>query len=164
MRYCLVCRRAASSGPICSGCGRSFGGNLCSCKHLNPPGAQFCAQCGSTKLLQSAGSIAVGKVVGLLLLGGAVWWGGHLLSGAHWGEAIGRWLWAAYEWLLWKMVVIGSLLFFGWLFGDLFSPRIRRGIERLTGSLLMLIFKIGEKILVSLFSGITHLLGKKVKK
>ena len=164
MRYCLACRRLAASGPICSGCGRSFGGHLCSCKHLNPPDSQFCAQCGSTKLLQSAGSISLGKVMALGLLAGATWWGWRLLAKQHWGEAVGHWLWAAYEWLLWKIVVAGFLLFFGWIFGDLFSPRIRRGVERVTGSLLVLVFKIIEKLLTSLFSAATRKLGGKIKK
>ena len=161
MRYCLACRRMAASGPICSGCGRSFGGHLCSCKHLNPPGAQFCAQCGSTKLLQAASSVSLGKTLGLLLLAALLWFGYRALSPLHPGEAVGRWLWAAYEWLLWKVVVVGALLFFGWLWGDLFSPRIRKGIERLTGALLVLLFKVFEKLLITLFNGLARAFGGK---
>lgn len=146
MRYCLACHRMASSGPICSHCGRSFNGNLCGCGHLNPPGAQFCAQCGSTKLLQAASSLSFAWMPRLLLLVGLGYLGYRLMLGAHWGEGLHRQFSVIYEWLLWKIVVLGMVLGLGWLWGELFAPRVRRGIERIVGSLFLLLFRIVEAV------------------
>jgi hypothetical protein len=85
MRYCLACRRFSAAGPLCTQCGRSFGGRLCNGKkrHLNPPDAQFCGQCGITDLAESASYIPLGCSGRLLAWGGVLWllwWGGgHLL-------------------------------------------------------------------------------------
>ena len=164
MRYCLTCRHLASSGPICSQCGRSFGGHRCEAGHLNPPGAQFCAQCGSTKLLQSASSIAVGRVLGLAVLAGVLWLGYRALPELHWGETLRHQLALVYAWLLWKLVVFGFLGGLAWLFGDLFSPRIRRGVERVVGSLFLLLFRIVEVGFAALFRALAHLLGGRIGK
>ena len=164
MRYCLSCRHLASSGPICSQCGRSFGGHLCDAGHLNPPGAQFCAQCGSTKLLQSASSIAVGRVLGLAVLTGALWLGCRALPELHWGETLRHQLALVYAWLLWKLVVFGFLAGLAWLFGDLFSLRIRRGVERVVGSLFLLLFRIIESILTALFRALAYVVGDRTSK
>ena len=164
MRYCLSCRHLASSGPICSQCGRSFGGHLCEAGHLNPPGAQFCAQCGSTKLLQSSSSIPVGRVLGLVVLAGAIYMGYRALPQLHWGKTLEHQFAAVYQWLLWKLVVFGFLGVLAWLFGDLFSPRIRRGVERVIGSLFLLLFRIIEKLLTTLFQALAHLLGGRIRK
>lgn len=55
MKYCLNCRRLwPYSAQICGSCRGSFGGRLCSNKHLSPIGATCCTICGSKKLLQAA--------------------------------------------------------------------------------------------------------------
>lgn len=71
MRYCLRCRHLSGSGPLCTHCGRSFGGRLCDHKkgrHLNPPDANFCGQCGSTGLTEATASLPLGWVSHLLVL------------------------------------------------------------------------------------------------
>ena len=73
MRYCLACRRLSANGPLCTSCGRSFGGRLCNHKkgrHLNPPDANVCGQCGSTTLTDTANSIPFSWIGRLLLLSG----------------------------------------------------------------------------------------------
>jgi hypothetical protein len=88
MRFCLTCRYFSGDGPICTHCGRSFGGRLCNHKkrHLNPPDAQFCGHCGSTTLTEATTSIPLGCSSRMVLLGGVaalLWWGsGHFLQ---WG-------------------------------------------------------------------------------
>lgn len=167
MRYCLACRHMASAGLICSHCGRSFGGNLCSCGQLNPPNAQFCAQCGSTKLLQAAGSLSFAWVPRLLLLVGVFWLGHALWMRLNWGGAVQTFqhqLSLAYGWLLWKLVVLSLLLGLGWLWGDLFAPRVRRGIERLASSLFLLLFRIVEAVFTGLLRAVTRALGGSIKK
>jgi len=89
MRWCLACRRLSGDFPICTSCGRSFGGRLCGGKkrHLNPVSANYCGQCGSSMLLDSANSIPLGWIVRALMLAGLVWLGLHSfgwgLLGAH---------------------------------------------------------------------------------
>ena len=167
MRYCLTCRHLTSSGPICSQCGRSFGGNLCDAGHLNPPGARFCAQCGSTKLLQAANSISFAWVPRLLVLVGLGWLGYHwwpTLHSVHWVEKLQHQGLVAFDWLLAKVIVFGLLLFLCWMLGDLLSPHIRRSIERVIKSLVVFVFKIIEVVLSTLFQTLTRALGGKVGK
>ena len=87
MRYCFACRRMSSSGPICSQCGRSFNGSLCSAGHLNAPGARFCSQCGSTSLRQSAVSFGCFNrfvALGIAVLGVAWLLGWHIPNISTW--------------------------------------------------------------------------------
>jgi len=100
----------------------------------------------------------------LLLLVGVSWLGYRFLRGSHWGEGVHHQLSLIYGWLLWKLVVLGFLLGLGWLWGDLFSPRVRRGIERLVGSLFLLLFRIAEALCTRLLRAVTRALGSKVKK
>lgn len=89
MRLCLGCRRLSADGPLCTNCGRSFGGRLCNNKkerHLNPSAAQVCGQCGSTTLTDAASSIPITGIVRLLA-------GGALLVGLWWtAPVVGRWV------------------------------------------------------------------------
>jgi hypothetical protein len=82
MRYCLSCRRLSANTPICTSCGASFGGSLCSnkkCRFLNPPQAQVCGKCGTTTLLNAASSLNLGFfvkiLVWLIVLWLLVWFG-----------------------------------------------------------------------------------------
>ncbi len=76
MKYCLNCRRLwPYSAQICGACRGSFGGRLCSNKHLSPIGSTCCTICGSKKLLQAARYLDLTMpvflaswVVGLLLI------------------------------------------------------------------------------------------------
>jgi hypothetical protein len=70
MRYCLACRNLSGEGAYCTRCGRSFGGRLCGGKqrHLNPPDALYCGQCGSQDLSDAADSIPLGSPLKLLVL------------------------------------------------------------------------------------------------
>ena len=77
MRFCLSCRSFSGGGPLCTQCGKSFGGRLCKgrTRHLNPYDARSCNYCGTTDLLDGAASIPLGWVsrlaiiVGLFFLG-----------------------------------------------------------------------------------------------
>lgn len=89
MRYCLACKGFSADGPLCTQCGRSFGGRLCNSKkrHLNPPDAQFCGQCGTADLAEAASFVPLGCSVRMLVWGlvlGLLWWGGsHMVQ---WGS------------------------------------------------------------------------------
>ncbi len=53
MRYCTSCRHLTPGTPLfCTFCGHSFDVRLCPRLHVNPRGAQVCAQCGSRDLSQ----------------------------------------------------------------------------------------------------------------
>lgn len=89
MRYCLSCRRLSSNTPLCSSCGRSFGGCLCTnkkCRFLNPPHAHVCGRCGETTLKESTYSLGLfgyGRIffwIRVLLL--LIWLGPYLLGWA----------------------------------------------------------------------------------
>ena len=84
MRYCLKCRHLSGNGPLCTHCGRSFGGRLCNHKkgrHLNPPDANFCGQCGSTQLTEATSSLPLGWVSQMLLLFLLIGAGGVVVKG-----------------------------------------------------------------------------------
>ena len=56
MKLCLSCYHLSPGESVyCGTCGRSFGGRICRTKkkHLSPPSAQVCVQCGSTDLTDS---------------------------------------------------------------------------------------------------------------
>ena len=91
MRFCLACRRLSANTPLCTHCGHSFAGRLCSqrkCRYLNPSAAQVCGKCGSTTLADPAASIPIsGIATSLTLLAGVFW---VAPAGLHWlGNATG---------------------------------------------------------------------------
>ncbi len=56
MRYCPHCHRLNPGRPaICHYCGRTWYVRLCPRHHENPTNAQFCGQCGSADLTETAG-------------------------------------------------------------------------------------------------------------
>lgn len=91
MRFCLACRRMSSDTPLCSNCGRSFGGRLCNNRkgrHLSPAAANVCGTCGSTVLSDPATSIPIGRAGRVLAWGAGLFWGAP--AAARWiGEATG---------------------------------------------------------------------------
>lgn len=84
MRFCLTCRHFSGGGPLCTHCGRSFGGRLCKgrTKHLNPYDARYCNHCGTSELLKGATSIPLGWVSKLLIFGVLFFVGRWILLGA----------------------------------------------------------------------------------
>lgn len=80
MRFCLRCRNFSGGGPLCTHCGRSFGGRLCRgrTRHLNPFDALFCNFCGTTDLEEGACSMPFGWVSRLLIVA-ALFFGGRWL-------------------------------------------------------------------------------------
>lgn len=82
MRFCLRCRNFSGGGPICTHCGRSFGGRLCRgrTRHLNPFDALFCNFCGTADLDEGARSIPLGWVSRLLIVGGFFFVGRWLIA------------------------------------------------------------------------------------
>lgn len=124
MRLCLACRRLSSDTPLCSNCGRSFGGRLCNNKkgrHLNPSAANVCGQCGSTTLTDAAGSLPVTGAARVLawgvILGGGVWvapaairWVGNVTGYSHYRD--GRvWLIESAAGLLMPFITIFIVLY-----------------------------------------------------
>lgn len=94
MRLCLACRRLSSDTPLCTHCGRSFGGRMCSqrrCRHLNPTASNSCGQCGSATLADPATCIPITGAARLLACGALL--GGIILvapAAAYWiGDATG---------------------------------------------------------------------------
>jgi len=58
MRYCPHCQRLNAGQPqLCNYCGRTWHVRLCPRGHENPPDAQFCGNCGSADLSETAGPI-----------------------------------------------------------------------------------------------------------
>jgi hypothetical protein len=89
MRYCLTCRYFSGDGPICTHCGRSFGGRLCNHKkrHLSPPDAQFCGQCGSTNLTDATNYIPLGcslHALAFIIVASVLWFGASQFL--NWGS------------------------------------------------------------------------------
>lgn len=84
MRFCLKCRSFSGGGPLCTQCGRSFGGRLCKgrTKHLNPYDARFCNHCGTSDLLEGATSIPLGWISRLAIIAFVFFVGRWLLLGA----------------------------------------------------------------------------------
>lgn len=85
MRFCLRCRSFSGGGPLCTQCGRSFGGRLCRgrTKHLNPYDACFCNYCNTSDLLEGATSIPLGWVSRLMILAVVFFSGRWLLTLSH---------------------------------------------------------------------------------
>ena len=56
MRYCPHCHRLNPGRPIiCHFCGRTWYVRLCPRHHINPASAQYCGECGSMDLTETAG-------------------------------------------------------------------------------------------------------------
>ena len=56
MRFCPYCRRWNRGKPVlCNYCGRSWYVRLCPRGHENPADAEFCGNCGSADLTDTAG-------------------------------------------------------------------------------------------------------------
>jgi hypothetical protein len=97
MRHCLSCHGFSADGPLCTQCGRSFGGRLCRGKkrHLNPPDAVFCGQCGTTDLEDAAGSLPLGCLARGLALGVFLWLTMWIVS--HTGNFLWQWSGQAFK-------------------------------------------------------------------
>lgn len=169
MRYCLECRRISADGPLCTSCGRSFGGRLCNARrrHLNPPDAHVCGQCGSTTLTDPAAYIPLGWLTRLLVLGGLallLLWvvpsvvglaGGSFQSVTSYRSP-----------LVWLIESCGRLLvvFFVFYLLSAFIPgeagKMFRGfITTLANQILKHSFSLLQKGIVSVFSGLVALVG-----
>ncbi|SRR6266567_980396 len=69
MRYCTACHRFTAGDPLfCATCGRTYHVRLCPRLHVNPRGAEVCAQCGSRELTQPEPRTSLGTAIGLRLL------------------------------------------------------------------------------------------------
>ena len=82
MRFCLCCRNFSGGGPLCTHCGRSFGGRLCRgrTRHLNPFDALFCNFCGTDSLQEGARSIPLGWISRFFIVAGLFFGGRWLLQ------------------------------------------------------------------------------------
>lgn len=175
MRYCFACRRMSSSGPICSQCGRSFNGSLCSAGHLNAPGARFCSQCGSTSLRPSAVSFSLGcfnrfVALGIVVLGAFWLMGWHLPNISNWRTQ------AAYSSANFSTFVrcmtnsvlnfaIMSVVFYCALYflASLIPGGVGEGIQKLMSTVasqaIKLIIKLVNLVFSTIFKVIRRLLG-----
>ncbi len=67
MILCVRCRKLWPAGSLyCGHCGKSFGGSLCSKRHLNPAKTDICLRCGSDELTDTARSLNL-RTIALLL-------------------------------------------------------------------------------------------------
>lgn len=169
MRYCLECRRISVDGPLCTSCGRSFGGRLCNSRrrHLNPYDAHVCGQCGSTTLTDPAAYVPLGWLSRLLVCGGLLllllWlipsmigWVGVSFKGATGYRNPLVWLIEGCARLL--------IVFFVFYLLSTFIPgeagKMFRGfITKLASQLLKHGFALGQKCIVAVFNGLNALIG-----
>jgi hypothetical protein len=69
MRYCSHCRRLNPGRPqICHYCGRTWRVRLCPRHHENPPSAQYCGNCGSVDLSETAGRNPISLIIFKVIL------------------------------------------------------------------------------------------------
>lgn len=169
MRWCLACKRFSGDGPICSSCGRSFGGRLCHGKkrHLSPPDAKFCNQCGSTNLLEAASYVPLGWLSRLLTWGGLLmmllwvvlplmrWMGGTFKIGAGFRSP-----------LVWLIESCASLLILVFLFYFLSAlvpgetgKMLRGFINNLANQVLKFGFSLLHKGTTVVFKQLVHWIG-----
>lgn len=168
MRYCLGCRRFSAAGPLCTQCGRSFGGRLCNGKkrHLNPPDAQFCGQCGSDKLTEAASFIPFGCSSQFLLwigLLGLLWWGGQMVSGSGRGFTALTGYKSPLVWMIEKSASVLVILFV-FYFLSMFMPgqagtHFRNLLAKLCTQTLQFAFQMAGKLLTALGRMVMRSLG-----
>jgi hypothetical protein len=175
MRYCLSCRRFSADAPLCTQCGRSFGGRLCNSKkrHLNPPDAQFCGQCGTTDLAEAASYVPFGcggRLAFLVIFVLLLWWGGDYLMG--WGQQGFTSLTGFRSPLVWLIEKSANVLviLFVFYFLSMFMPgtagdQFRRLMSRLCVESLRFGFQIIGGVLKVVGKGLARLLeGEKTKR
>lgn len=169
MRYCLECRRISADGPLCTSCGRSFGGRLCNARrrHLNPPGANVCGQCGSTTLTDPAAYIPLSWLTRSIVLGGlalVLLW--LLPSVMGWAGGSFQGVTGYRSPLVWLIEICGRLLtvFFVFYLLSAFIPgeagKLLRGfITNLGNQILKHGFALLQKGIVAIFNGLIALVG-----
>lgn len=162
MRYCLGCRHFSADGPLCTHCGRSFGGRRCHGKkhHLNPPDAQVCGQCGTTDLSDAAASLGCSiRVFVVVLTVALLWWGrDHLIKGGRrtFHTLFYRWT-GFHNPLVWLVEQFANVLIilFVFYFLSLFMPgeagqKFRELISKLSLEALKFTFQFGTKVVCKL--------------
>jgi len=151
MRFCLSCYRLSTSGLYCGHCGRSFGGRLCKGKkkHLNPPDAQFCSQCGSDKLTDPTVSLPLGWLT-LALVGGCCW--------LFWRLTL-PWMWPVLVMILDRLLF--ALLWVGLIYAllTLIPGEVGRQLRRLFSSVIKLLSQEGTRLIKSLIKAVFRLIG-----
>jgi hypothetical protein len=175
MRFCLTCHSFSADGLFCTQCGRSFGGRLCNSKkrHLNPPDAQFCGECGNSDLVEAASSVPMGCSTRLAIfacLGALLWWGSRYfpsLSG-----------WSFYSltgyhspgiWLIEKSANLLIILFVFYFLSLLMPGAAGEQFRGLISKLCLQILNFAFEIVRGILKGSGHLLlrmlaGEKTKK
>lgn len=160
MRFCFRCRHFSGGGPLCTHCGRSFGGRLCRgrTRHLNPYDAVFCNHCGTSDLTEGATSLPLGWFSRLLIFGLVLWLGRILLSTfAH----VSNWSFqglTGYQnigvWLVEKFAHVLVLLFVFYFLSS-FMPgetgkQFRAAMFGIVTHAIKLFFKVLEQILAQM--------------
>lgn len=161
MRYCLSCRHLSADTPICTHCGRSFGGSLCSnkkCRALNPPLSRVCGKCGATSLLDSTSSVSFSGLFRLLLWGGIglillragpqlpIWGGGlfYRATGLH-----NPFIWLI-ETLARPLIFLLCLCFISSFFPGEAGKTFRAFVFNFAGQAVKFAFALAHKVLVGL--------------
>lgn len=169
MRFCLSCRSLSGGGPLCTQCGRSFGGRLCQGKkkHLNPPDARLCNYCGTDKLYEGATSIPLGWVSRIVILVFIFFVGRWLLLCVTGASTLSFKALTGYQdvriWLIEKFAhLLIILLVFSFI--SSFIPGeagkwFRATMFGLVGKAITLVFKIGEQVLRSTMKLLFRFLG-----
>lgn len=170
MRYCLGCRHLSADGPLCTSCGRSFGGRLCGHKkqrHLNPPDANVCGQCGNTSLTDAASYLPFRWPGRLLFWAGGGWFAlrcGPQVPG-----------WAARQFTrstgfrspaVWAMEELGHvlILLFAFYFLSMFMPgeagkQFRGVLTTIVNQAVRFFFETAQKIILGMLKLLLRLCG-----
>jgi hypothetical protein len=164
MRYCLACRYLSADGPLCTRCGRSFGGRLCNHKkrHLNPPDARYCGECGSQNLTEAANYLSLGCPVKLLLLvglGAVIWLGiGALFGGGLPGFTTLTGYRSPLVWLIEAIAQPLVLLFVIYVLLGLLPGQVGRGLQKQFAQVCSEIVRFGVSLFCKTLTKLLHFL------
>ena len=105
MKLCLSCRRLwPREALLCGYCGCSFGGRLCSRRHISPASARCCIICGQTELTPPTGYLPLGWLIALLT------WGGLMLAGLWFWQSVRHPLMNGLEQIAVMVAAVGIVL------------------------------------------------------
>ncbi len=173
MRFCLACRHFSGGGPLCTHCGRSFGGRLCKgrTRHLNPHDAVFCNHCGTPDLVDGATSIPFGWVSRILVFAALFYAGQWLLLAYTRAPSLSFQGLTGYKdarvWIIEKFANVLIILFV-FHFLSSFVPgeagkQFRAAMSSIVLHAIKLFFKVGEEVLHLLGHMLLHAMGIETK-
>ncbi len=168
MRFCLACRSFSGGGPLCTQCGRSFGGRLCQgrTRHLNPYDARSCNYCGTANLQDGATSIPLGWLSRLVILAIVFFSGRWLLTISHVQSVSVQSLTGYSDVRIWLIEKFANLLIVLFVFSFLSAlipgeagRQFRAIMFGVVGRAIALTFKVLEGVFVFCGKLLLHTLG-----